>query len=79
MNLQHIIAEKFKTGELTKPSCKKAEFYKGGIYNMINRLRVALRPYPGAFTEYTKRTEDLSYSEAIGIMWDYVRIVDADG
>ena len=72
--MKHPIADKFKIGEFSKPSFKKEEFYKGGFYSMVNRMKLALRPFPGAFSEFSARSEDLSISEAISIMRDYVII-----
>ena len=72
--MQHPIADKFKTGELVKPIAKKEEFYVGGVYAMKERLKVALRPFPGAFIEYIQRTEGICNSSSIATMRDYIRI-----
>ena len=72
--MQYPMAYKFRIGEYAKPVLKKEEFYKGGIFAMKTRLKAALRPFPGAFIEYTFRTEDLSNPDSIAIMWEYIRI-----
>ena len=68
----HPIAYKFNIGELEKPTVRKQEFFRGGFFAMEKNLKTALKPYHGAFAEYSSRTEDLPLSNAIGIMWDYV-------
>ena len=72
--MQYPIAIKFKNGELAKPTSRKEVFYIGGFFAMKERLKTALRPFPGAFTEYSSRTEDLNNPESIAVMWEYIRI-----
>ena len=72
--MKHPLADKFKSGEFTKPVVQKATFYKGGIFAMQKRLASALLDYPGAYLEYTSRTKNLDNSETIGTMWDYIKL-----
>ncbi|MCL2603937.1 MAG: hypothetical protein FWD90_05620 [Defluviitaleaceae bacterium] len=75
--MTYPIAEKFKLGTYEKPSLKREEFYKGGYHAMKKRLQEALHPFPGAYAEYLSRSEseDMEYSDAVGIMWEYVELV----
>ena len=68
------IADKFRNGELKKPITKKEEFFKGGFFAMRDRLKIALQPFPGAFTEFKTRAEDLTISGASIIIFDYIEI-----
>lgn len=72
--MQYPIAEKFKNDESIKPTVKKGEFYKGGFFPMKQRLKDALKPFPGAYVEYSSRTEDFENPDAVGVMWEYVRL-----
>jgi len=66
------IAEKFNNGTYKKPLVQRGEFFKGGVFQMQKRLQRALHPFPGAYDEFVRRTEDLSQAEIINTMWDYV-------
>ena len=68
------IADKFENGTFVKPIVKETEFFVGGFYAMLKRLRVALRPFRGAWEEYEKRTQDMVMVGAIGTMWEYVQL-----
>jgi len=70
--MTYPIAEQFKQNILKKPLLKKDEFYKGGYHTMLKRLRQNLLPFPGAYNEFLSRSENLTYAEAVGLMWDYV-------
>ena len=41
---------------------------------MKQRLKDALKPFPGAYVEYSSRTEDFENPDAVGVMWEYVRL-----
>ncbi|MCL2501493.1 MAG: hypothetical protein FWE90_14320 [Defluviitaleaceae bacterium] len=68
-------AEKFKNGTYKKPIIKKEDFFKGGFYIMCKRLHQALHPFPGTYKEFLSRTDEVTYSVAVGIMWDYIELV----
>jgi len=72
--MTYPIAEKFKDGTFTKPTLKKNEFYKGGLFAMQERLQKSLLPFPGAFREFTERAKDLEDAFIISKMWDYIRL-----
>ena len=74
VTLQHPIAERFKNGEMAKPTFKKEEFYIGGFFAMEKRVKSALSPFPGAYKEFSSRTEDMEYAAAVAVMRDYVSV-----
>ena len=72
--MTYPIAEKFKNKTYIKPTVKKTEFYKGGLLAMEQRFKLSLLPFPGAFKEFSERTQDLESPFIVGIMWEYVRL-----
>jgi len=72
--LKSPIAEKFKSGELQKPLQKKEEFFKGGYFGMKERMKIALKPFPNAYSEFISRADNLTISESSIIMFEYIAI-----
>lgn len=72
--MRYPIADKFKDGSLVKPIFKKEEFYIGGFWSILDRFKLSVKSFPGAFEEFESRTEDFDIVDTVSAMRDYVKV-----